>query len=58
MARDTKTYTVMSKEEERKALQALSAKIRKDPKVGIEIAQSAGILNKDGHLTSFYKQKA
>jgi hypothetical protein len=48
----------LSKSEERKILATQSAKIRKDPSIGIQIAKEAGILDKNGRLTGFYKQKA
>lgn len=48
----------LTKADERKILAAQSAKIRKNPALGVEIAKQAGILTKSGQLATYYKQKA
>lgn len=55
---NTKSISNLSKSDERKMLAAQSERIRKNPEIGVEIAKKAGILDKNGRLTAYYKIKA
>lgn len=64
MPKSTKAVTknatssrMLTKADERRILDAQSARIRKDPALGTKIAQDAGILTKNGNLTTFYRSK-
>jgi hypothetical protein len=46
---------ILTRAEELELLRAQSEKIRKNPEIGVRIAQRAGILDKDGNLTPFYR---
>lgn len=47
----------VSRAEEQKVLSAQAQKFRKNPALGIKLAQQAGILDKQGRLTSRYKRQ-
>ena len=48
---------IFSKKDEKRVLDAQSEKMRKDPAYAAEVLKKAGILNKSGQLTAYYRQK-
>ena len=46
----------LTRTDELEILQAQAQRIRKNPALGVELAQKAGILNKNGELTEHYKR--
>lgn len=53
-----KKIVALTEKDEKKALDAQSEKVKKDRAYGIEVAKRAGILDKNGQLSGYYKPKS
>ena len=46
----------MTRSDERKLMREFVETVKKNPEIGRRIAQEAGIVDKNGRLTSYYKK--
>jgi hypothetical protein len=53
-----RNYGGVSREEEMRLIAAHAEKIKKDRAYALRLMQEAGILDKDGQITDYYKPKA